>query len=79
MPDCISLDISELKIGDKIYVREVETNNFDILTSGNAVIVAVKTARNIIEDEEEEIEEEGAEQSSDGDAPSPEVPPADEK
>ena len=58
-----------MKIGDKIYVRDVEVSGFDILTSGNAVIVAVKTARNVV-DEEEEGEEEAA------DAPAAEAPAA---
>ena len=62
LPDNITLDISKMKIGNKIYVRDVEANDFDILTSGNAVIVAVKTARAAIVEEEEEVEtEEGAE------------------
>lgn len=54
LPDAITLDISKMRIGHKIYVRDVETNNFDILTSGNAVIVAVKTARGAVDEEEEE-------------------------
>jgi len=66
LPDAITLDITEMKIGHKIYVRDVKTNNFDILTSGNAVIVAVKTARNVIEEEEEE--EAGAEAPAAADA-----------
>lgn len=58
LPDAITLDISKMRIGQKIYVRDVEANNFDILTSGNAVIVAVKMARGAVADDEEE---EGAE------------------
>ena len=45
---------------EKIYVRDIDADTFDILTSGNAVVVAVKTARNVIEDVDEE-EGEGAE------------------
>lgn len=59
LPDAITLDVSKMRIGHKIYVRDVEANNFDILTSGNAVIVAVKTARGAVDEDEEE--EEGAE------------------
>jgi len=66
LPDAITLDITEMKIGHKIYVRDVKTDNFDILTSGNAVVVAVKTARNVIEEEEEE--EAGAEAPAAADA-----------
>jgi large subunit ribosomal protein L25 len=63
LPDAITLDISKMRIGHKIYVRDVEANNFDILTSGNAVIVAVKMARGAVADAEEE-EEEAAEASA---------------
>ena len=60
LPDAITLDIANMKIGDKIYVRDIDADKFDILTSGNAVVVAVKTARNVIEEEVEEVAE-GAE------------------
>jgi large subunit ribosomal protein L25 len=54
LPDAITLDVTSMKIGQKVYVRDVEAKNFDILTSGNAVIVAVKMARGASEEEEEE-------------------------
>ena len=73
LPDAITLDISTMKIGEKIYVRDVDAKGFDILTSGNAVIVAVKTARNVVDEEEEEGEE-GAEAAAD--APAAEAPAA---
>ena len=75
LPDAITLDITDMKIGQKIYVRDIDADNFDILTSGNAVVVAVKTARNVIE----EVEEEGAEnvESAEGsEAPAAEAPAA---
>ena len=55
LPDNVTLEISEMKIGEKVYVRDVEVKNFDILTAANAVIVSVKTARGVEEDEEEEV------------------------
>ena len=78
LPDAIELDISEMKIGDKIYVRDLDAANFDILTSGNAVVVAVKTARNVIEEVIEDNDE-GAEgsESPAADAPSADSPAAD--
>ena len=76
LPDSITLDITEMKIGDKVYVREVKTNNFDILTSGNAVIVAVKTARNVVEEEEAETAAAAAAAAADADAPAAEAPAA---
>ena len=42
-----------MKIGEKIYVRDLEATNFDILTAASAVIVSVKTARGVEEEEEE--------------------------
>ena len=68
LPDAITLDVSEMKIGDKIYVRDIDSNNFDILTSGNAVVVAVKTARNVIEEEDENVEGADAPAADDVDA-----------
>ena len=75
LPDAITLDITDMKIGHKIYVRDIDADKFDILTSGNAVVVAVKTARNVIE----EVEEEGAEdvEGAEGsEAPAAEAPAA---
>ncbi len=63
LPDTIEVDITELKIGMAIRVRDlIETTGLNILNAASAVVVSVKTARNVIEDEEEEEEgEEGAE------------------
>ena len=74
LPDAITLDITNMKIGDKIYVRDIDVDKFDILTSGNAVVVAVKTARNAVEAVEEEIEGEGSAEGSE--APAAEAPAA---
>jgi large subunit ribosomal protein L25 len=54
LPDNVTLEISKMKIGEKIYVRDVEATNFDILTAATAVIVSVKTARGAEEEEEAE-------------------------
>jgi large subunit ribosomal protein L25 len=67
LPDNVTLEISEMKIGEKIYVRDVEAKNFDILTSATAVIVSVKTARGVEEEEEE---------AAAADAPAAEAPAA---
>ena len=74
LPDAITLDITKMKIGQKIYVRDIDADKFDILTSGNAVVVAVKTARNVIEEEEEVAE--GAEGAEGSEAPAAEAPAA---
>ncbi len=60
LPDVIEGDISELKIGNKLYVTDVDSDGFTILHPENTVICMIKTSRTAIEDEEETEEEEGA-------------------
>jgi len=67
LPDNVTLDISKMTIGEKVYVRDVEAANFDVLTAGSAVIVSVKTARGVVDEDEEE----GAD-APDADAPAAE-------
>ena len=74
LPDAITLEISDMKIGDKIYVRDIDVDKFDILTSGNAVVVAVKTARNVIEEVEEEVTGEDGAEAPASDAPASDAP-----
>ena len=62
MPDAIEVDISELKIGDFIYIKDLRSDKFSFLAPDNAVVVGVKTARAAIVDEVDEEEgEEGEE------------------
>ena len=65
LPDFITADISKLKIGDKIFVTDVSSDDFTILHPENMVVCQVRTARAAItttvdEDEDEEGVEEGA-------------------
>ena len=61
-PDAIELDIEHLKIGQFIYIKDLDQDGCEFLAPDNAVVVGVKTARAAIEDElaaaEEEEEEE---------------------
>jgi len=59
LPDFINADISKLKIGSKTYVTELANEKFTILHPDNTVVVQVRTARAVIEDEV--VEEEGEE------------------
>ena len=63
LPDAITIDIENIKIGEFIYIKDVRDDAYKFLAPDNAVIVGVKTARTAIEDEidEEESEEEGVE------------------
>jgi len=45
MPETITLDISNLNIGNSIKVKEVEVENATLLDAPNAVVVAVKVTR----------------------------------
>ena len=62
MPDAIEVDISELKIGQFIYIKDLRSEDYYFLAPDNAVVVGVKTARAAIEEEvEEELEGEETE------------------
>ncbi|MCL4121734.1 UNVERIFIED_CONTAM: hypothetical protein GTU68_023470 [Idotea baltica] len=65
LPDLIEIDITPLKIGDKVAVRDLDQSKYILLHSDNTVVCQVKTSRTAIVDEEEEEEgvegEEGAE------------------
>ena len=63
LPDAIEIDISELKIGMFIYIKDLKSDKYSFLASDNSVVVGVKTARAaIVEEVEEEVEgEEGEE------------------
>ncbi|MBP3840480.1 MAG: 50S ribosomal protein L25/general stress protein Ctc [Chryseobacterium sp.] len=65
LPDEIVVDVTPLKIGNKLYVGDIKTNNFTFMHPDNAVVVAVKMSRTamkggaVVEDDEEETPAEG--------------------
>ena len=61
LPDFIEVDITEMRIGHKMYVSAVETEDFKILNPDNTVICQVRTSRTAIVDEVDDDEEEGEE------------------
>ena len=72
LPDNIEIDISELNIGDKVYITELFNENYEFLHPDNTVVCQVRRARAalVVETEEGEGEEgeEGAEEGSEGTA-----------
>ena len=83
MPDAIELDIEHLKIGQFIYIKDLDQDGCEFLAPDNAVVVGVKTARAAIEEETAEDEElegdgeettEGGESKSEGDETKQEAP-----
>jgi large subunit ribosomal protein L25 len=65
LPDEIVVDVTPLKIGNKLYVESLKNNNYTFMHPDNAVVVAVKMSRNAIknagamadDDDEEEVTE----------------------
>lgn len=71
LPDAIEVDISELRIGQFVYIKDLRSEDYYFLAPDNAVVVGVKTARAAIEDEvEEEVEGEEAAEEAEGEAAS---------
>ncbi len=67
LPDEIVVDVTPLKIGNKLYVGDIKTDNFIFMHPDNAVVVAVKMSRTamkggVAEEEEEEVVAETPEQ-----------------
>ncbi len=62
LPDFIEADITEMKIGNKMYIGAIAQEKFKIMHGENTVICQVRTSRTAIADlEEEEEETEGEE------------------
>ncbi len=60
LPDFIEADITEMKIGAKMYITAIEQEKFKIMHPENTVICQVRTSRVAVDDLEDE-EEEGEE------------------
>jgi len=67
LPDYILADVTPLKIGNKLYVTAVKSEEYSILHPDNTVICQVRTSRNIVADDEDEDEVDA------GDVPATEV------
>ena len=65
LPNSIELNIEHLNIGMFTYIKDIIVEGCELIAPGNSVVVGVKTARAVVEEEVEEEVEEGAE----GDAP----------
>ena len=78
LPDFIEVDISNLRIGNKVYVSQLPNEDYKFLHSDNTVVCQVKQSRvsvaELEDDEDEEEGTEGTEASVEGGAES--TPPA---
>lgn len=79
LPDEVVIDVTPLKIGNKLYVGDIKAHNFTFMHPDNAVVVAVKMSRTAMKGgaaAEEEEDEAKAEEVKDQ---SPDVPTTEEK
>ena len=56
IPDSITIDVSELNIGDTIHIGDIALKNFEILESSSTSVVSIVKATGAKADEEEEEE-----------------------
>ncbi|SFC98982.1 50S ribosomal protein L25/general stress protein Ctc [Algibacter pectinivorans] len=57
LPDFIEIDITPLKIGDKVAVGDLPSGDYTFLHSDNTVVCQVRTSRTAVaDDDEEEVE-----------------------
>lgn len=47
LPDTINIDITEMKVGDAIRVKDLATDKVKLLNAPNAVVISVKSARGV--------------------------------
>jgi len=66
LPECLTVDITPLKIGDNARVRDLEIEGLDILLSESALLVACKRTRAAMSAESALEGEEGAEGAEGG-------------
>ena len=60
LPDYIEINIADLDIGHSVFIKDLRVDEYTFLAPDNAVVVGVRTARELIIEEELE-EEEGVE------------------
>ena len=61
LPDYIEIDITDLNIGDRVYITELENESYTFLHPDNTVVCQVRRARAAIVDEVESDEDEETE------------------
>lgn len=57
LPDFLEADITNLKIGNKLYIGELPQENITIMHPDNTVVCQVRTSRTAVVDDEDEDED----------------------
>jgi len=66
IPEEFVVDVTEMRIGDVIQVENVAREGIEFLDHPKAVIVSVKTSRNVVEETLEDDEDEDGDESAEG-------------
>lgn len=65
-PDAIEMDITKLRIGESLRIKDINLPNVTFLHDSEAVVVGVRTARGAVDTGEEEEEGEEGEEGGEG-------------
>ena len=69
LPNAIEINIEDVKIGQFIYIKDIELEGCEFLAPPSSVVVGVKMSRGAVDTDEEEGEEGEEGESAEGDAP----------
>ena len=61
LPDYIVINIEDLEIGQSIFIKDLRNEKYSFIAPDNAIVVGVRTARELIVEEEESEEVEATE------------------
>lgn len=74
LPDFIEADITELRIGSKLYVTELKTENFKIMHPDNTVVAQVRRSRTSVADADDDEGDDAEGATAEGAAEATETP-----
>ena len=69
LPNAIEINIEDVKIGQFIYIKDLNIEGCEFLAPPSSVVVGVKMSRGAVDTDEEEEEEVEEGESAEGDAP----------
>ncbi|WET48222.1 50S ribosomal protein L25/general stress protein Ctc [Chryseobacterium indologenes] len=79
LPDEIVVDVTPLRIGNKLYIGGIKTEGYSFMHPDNAVVVAVKMSRNAMKGGAAAMDDEDEEEAEEVATQSPDVPTTEEK
>lgn len=79
LPDEIVVDVTPLRIGNKLYIGGIKAEGYSFMHPDNAVVVAVKMSRNAMKGGAAAMDDEDEEEAEEVATQSPDVPTTEEK